>query len=150
MSSLHKTYCSECGGVFGPGNEDYAHCKDHEAPRFVGPSAYHACGWPSCGCDPSGVDSPGCRADHANELIEAEVRTARNIRVQGRYDQLMAEGKHGHYETMFRVIREEVDAAETEAYAEGRADERAQVLEELRAARATLETAISNATGEQA
>lgn len=35
----------------------------------------------------------------------------RNARVQRRYDDLMAEGKHGHYETMFRVVREEVERA---------------------------------------
>lgn len=37
-------------------------------------------------------------------------KTARNCRVQGRYDELMREGKHGHYETMFRVVREEVES----------------------------------------
>ena len=35
----------------------------------------------------------------------------RNARVQARYDELMREGKHGHYETMFRVVREEVERA---------------------------------------
>lgn len=24
-----KTYCSQCGGCFGPGNEGYSHCSDH-------------------------------------------------------------------------------------------------------------------------
>jgi hypothetical protein len=81
------------------------------------------CTWPACGCDPLGVDSPVCRADHANGLVEMEGRTARNIRVQGRYDALMTEGKHGHYETMFRIVREEVEAAQLDAYAEGRKDE---------------------------
>lgn len=38
-----------------------------------------------------------------------EQKTARNIRAQARYDELMREGKHGHYETMSRVIREEVE-----------------------------------------
>lgn len=38
-----------------------------------------------------------------------EQKTERNCRVQARYDQLMREGKHGHYETMFRVVREEVE-----------------------------------------
>ena len=33
----------------------------------------------------------------------------RNARVKARYDELMREGKHGHYETMFRVVREEVE-----------------------------------------
>lgn len=33
----------------------------------------------------------------------------RNIRMQNRYDELMHEGKHGHYETMFRVWKEEFD-----------------------------------------
>ena len=25
------------------------------------------CTWPACGCDPDGIDSPACRADHASE-----------------------------------------------------------------------------------
>ncbi len=37
-----------------------------------------------------------------------EQKTERNCRVQARYDELMREGKRGHYETMFRVVREEV------------------------------------------
>ena len=36
-------------------------------------------------------------------------KVERNVRVRKRYDDLMHDGKHGHYETMFRVIREEVD-----------------------------------------
>lgn len=43
-----------------------------------------------------------------------EQKTQRNCRVQARYDELMREGKHGHYETMFRVVREEVERKETE------------------------------------
>ena len=39
-----------------------------------------------------------------------EQKTERNCRVQARYDELMREGKRGHYETMFRVVREEVEA----------------------------------------
>jgi hypothetical protein len=35
-------------------------------------------------------------------------KTAINKRVQARYDELMHEGKHGHYETMFRVVHEEI------------------------------------------
>jgi hypothetical protein len=40
-----------------------------------------------------------------------EQKTERNIRVQARYDELMQEGKHGHYETIFRIVREEVERA---------------------------------------
>jgi hypothetical protein len=42
------------------------------------------------------------------ELIEARNKRERNARIQTRYDELMDEGKHGHYETMFRVVREEL------------------------------------------
>lgn len=38
-----------------------------------------------------------------------EQKNERNARVAERYDELMREGKHGHYETMFRVVREEVE-----------------------------------------
>jgi hypothetical protein len=40
---------------------------------------------------------------------EALEKRDRNARVQARYDELRAEGKHGHYETMFRVVREEIE-----------------------------------------
>lgn len=51
---------------------------------------------------------------HAN-TPESHEKRERNRRVAARYDELMAEGKHGHYETMFRVVREEVERAlETE------------------------------------
>lgn len=26
-----KTYCSQCGGEFGPGDGGYSHCRDHAA-----------------------------------------------------------------------------------------------------------------------
>ena len=39
-----------------------------------------------------------------------ESKTERNCRVQKLYDELMAEGKHGHYETVFRIVRLEVEA----------------------------------------
>lgn len=43
-------------------------------------------------------------------MVESsEEKRDRNFRVQFRYDQLMNEGKHGHYETMFAVVREEVE-----------------------------------------
>jgi hypothetical protein len=41
----------------------------------------------------------------------SEQKTDRNIRVQTRYDELMRKGQHGHYETMNRVVREEVERA---------------------------------------
>lgn len=44
-----------------------------------------------------------------------ETKETRNARVQARYDELMAEGKHGHYETLFRVVREEVSRAWADA-----------------------------------
>lgn len=35
-----KTYCSSCGGEFGPGNEGFAHCEDHGTPLdSIGPGA---------------------------------------------------------------------------------------------------------------
>lgn len=40
-------------------------------------------------------------------------------------------------------VREEIERARQDAYAEGRKDERAQMLEELRAARERLEAAIA-------
>lgn len=33
-------------------------------------------------------------------------------RVQARYDELMLAGKHGHYETLFQIVREEVSLSE--------------------------------------
>jgi hypothetical protein len=45
-----------------------------------------------------------------------EEKTSVNCRMQRRYDELMRIGKHGHYETMFRVMHEEI-AREREACA---------------------------------
>jgi hypothetical protein len=28
-----KTYCSQCGGEFGPRDSGYSHCKDHRKER---------------------------------------------------------------------------------------------------------------------
>ena len=44
-----------------------------------------------------------------NESETFQQKTERNFRVKVRYDELMSQGKHGHYETMFRVIREEIE-----------------------------------------
>lgn len=38
------------------------------------------------------------------------VMLERNKRVQTRLGELMCEGKHGYYESLFRVVREEVEA----------------------------------------
>lgn len=39
-------------------------------------------------------------------------KTEINKRVAARYDELMQEGKHGHYETMFKVVHEELARAQ--------------------------------------
>ena len=39
-----------------------------------------------------------------------ETKTERNCRVQNLYDELMIEGRRGHYETMFRIVRLEIEA----------------------------------------
>lgn len=44
------------------------------------------------------------------ELPETlEAKNLRNARISARYDELMRAGAHGHYETMFRVVREEIE-----------------------------------------
>jgi hypothetical protein len=52
-----------------------------------------------------------------DELAIFREKTERNARVQARYDALMLEGKRGHYETMFRVVREEVEREREECAA---------------------------------
>ena len=42
-------------------------------------------------------------------MNEVRERMERNTRITARYDELMREGKHGHYETMFRIVREEIE-----------------------------------------
>lgn len=49
--------------------------------------------------------------NNEQQCREAQV-VERNGRVQDRYDELMREGKHGHYETLFRVVYEEVERAQ--------------------------------------
>lgn len=36
-------------------------------------------------------------------------KAARNARVQTRFDELMRIGRHGLYETLFQVVREEIE-----------------------------------------
>lgn len=54
-------------------------------------------------------------------LRSPNTREARNARVQARYDELMRVGKHGHYETMFQVVQEEVERGMIAAYERGAA-----------------------------
>ncbi len=51
------------------------------------------------------------RGKACEHSCEHRAESARNARVQARYDELIREGKHGHYETLFRVVREEVERA---------------------------------------
>lgn len=44
-----------------------------------------------------------------DEFAALREKNERNTRVQTRYDDLMSEGRHGHYETMFRIVREEIE-----------------------------------------
>jgi hypothetical protein len=44
-----------------------------------------------------------------------EEKTRRNFRVKARYDELSREGRHGHYETLFRVVREEIERDRAES-----------------------------------
>lgn len=46
----------------------------------------------------------------AANLGTHRANSERATRVQARYDALMSGGKHGHYETMFKIVREEVEA----------------------------------------
>lgn len=32
-----KTYCSQCGGEFGPGDHGFSHCQDHRSLMGVAP-----------------------------------------------------------------------------------------------------------------
>lgn len=57
----------------------------------------------------------------SDDLAAFQEKTQRNARVRARYDELMLEGKHGHYETMFRVVREEVERALSSTKREDRA-----------------------------
>lgn len=61
---------------------------------------------------------------------EFEAKCERSRRVSARYDELMREGKHGHYETMFRVVREEVEASRRTYRASEEAEARIAELEE--------------------
>ena len=44
-----------------------------------------------------------------DEVAAMREKNERNARIQARYDELIADGKHGHYETMFMVVREEIE-----------------------------------------
>ena len=58
-------------------------------------------------------------ADELKARKDGNEKNERNARVQKLYDELMAEGRHGHYETMYRVVQEEVERALEAALAHG-------------------------------
>src|SRR5262245_37177452 len=68
---------------------------------YAGPNCGFALYGPPAICT-CGTCTPMTRPDAVSDLVE------RNTRVARRYDELMREGKHGHYETLFRVVNEEV------------------------------------------
>lgn len=54
---------------------------------------------------------------HETVLVDGQCKpcggkSERNRRVSARWDELSAAGKHGHYETLFQVVREEVERAD--------------------------------------
>lgn len=49
------------------------------------------------------------------EKKQAKLKAQINKRVSARYDFLMERGKHGHYETMYKCVHEELALATTEA-----------------------------------
>lgn len=48
-----------------------AYVRADRAAREGEPKRTFDCSWPHCGCDRTGVDSPPCRAEHANERAAA-------------------------------------------------------------------------------
>ena len=53
----------------------------------------------------------GMKVNSEKDILAFEQKNARNRRVQNRYDELMKIGENGHYETMFRVVHEEIELA---------------------------------------
>lgn len=54
---------------------------------------------------------------HETVLIDGQCKPCggaleRNRRIGARWDELSAQGKHGHYETLFQVVREEIELLE--------------------------------------
>jgi hypothetical protein len=47
-----STYCSQCGGKFGPGNEGFSHCSDHQ-PQEASRAAFEAWVTPILGGPPT-------------------------------------------------------------------------------------------------
>lgn len=56
-------------------------------------------------------------------IADSAADNERNKRVQTRWDELRAQGKHGYYETLFRVVMEEVVRAQNESYTRGMIDQ---------------------------
>jgi hypothetical protein len=40
MPKFDKTYCSQCGGEFGPGDSGYSHCDQHITEQTQGSDLY--------------------------------------------------------------------------------------------------------------
>lgn len=94
MSRFEHTYCSQCGGEFGPGDEGFSHCSDHARTDCIPVPTDRNQGW------------PGVYAVLYTDVINDE-QTCRD-------DLWIA---------TTTAITNAIDKAQTKAYAEGRKDE---------------------------
>lgn len=107
------------GGDHAAFESAHAGAPDRERPDWPLPS-FDARDWAEAFCKIAkglghDIDEGWMVTWFANALMRgfdehaARADTARNARVKERYDELTRQGKHGHYETMFRIVREEVE-----------------------------------------
>jgi len=69
------TYCSQCGGEFGPGESGYSHCHDHgltEADRIESDMAIHRY-----------KQSGGPARDHQDRAVKLELQWSEAARLGG-------------------------------------------------------------------
>ena len=68
MPKFENTFCSQCGGTFGPGDHGYSHCMDHCGHEWkIAPGDWDAAeGRSSVECEKCGV--PGERTDKTGEV----------------------------------------------------------------------------------
>lgn len=70
-----ETFCSQCGGAFGPGDHGYSHCRDHRVATIT-PDAARSCGPAREGADSGGsLGRPAVRVhpDHPLRPVLTEL-----------------------------------------------------------------------------
>lgn len=56
---FQETFCSQCGGAFGPGDHGYSHCDSHREMRLTDEDRDEFRAWMAAGMPSNPIFTPG-------------------------------------------------------------------------------------------